>query len=113
MAYDFRLHVTEPATSQSLSKPRLAIELRQPWLRLLLGINELVTHVVGVLVILGSIGLVEYAMHKAWPNHELILFDGLGVFQCKVAWLFDAAEVGIIIVFSWQSVITFKKALAK
>ena len=84
MAYDFRLHVTEPATSQSLSKPRLAIELRQPWLRLPLGINELVTHVVGVLVILGSIGLVEYAMHKAWPNHELILSMASVYFNAKL-----------------------------
>lgn len=96
-----------------LGRSELSKDLIHPWRRLLLGVNELCAHVVGVIVILASMWLIEFALHVAWPHRDLVLFEGLPYLECKVVWFFDAAEVGILISFGLRSVFTIQKALAK
>ena len=98
-------------TTGLLNDPELAKELKHPWRRLLLTSNELLVHFVGVLAILATMRALEFLMNLS-PT-EPVLFRGLGVFECKVIWFLDAAEVGIVVSYGYQSVVQFKKALSR
>jgi hypothetical protein len=60
--------VMEPGSSGQGGMDSLAKELRPPWRRLLLGTNELVTHLIGVLLILGSIWMSNSPCAKHGPT---------------------------------------------
>ena len=54
-----------------------------------------------------SIWGLERVIHSLWSGNEPILFRGMGVFEIHLAWLFNAADFGLISVFAVKSVVIF------
>jgi len=81
---------------------------KDAWLRLALALNELAAHLVATIAVLLSINLVELLI-KYLAHGDLVFFRGSGVFEFHAQWLFDAADLGLLIVLAVRIVYAFYK----
>jgi hypothetical protein len=102
----------DPEVVGVTAEPNLSEELRRPWRRLALAPNEFFTHVVGASIILGIMVFLQSVVFGAPTGQELIFFKGSRA-EFNGAWLFDAADVGLIGAFGWTGIAAFWKALRK
>jgi hypothetical protein len=82
-------------------------ELADAGWRAVLGIIDIASHAVVAAIMLVSIWCLEWAIHSLWSGSEPALFKGMGLFEIRLAWLFNAADIALIAVFSIKSVQIF------
>ena len=75
--------------------------------RALLGAADVATHATVAAIMIISIWALEQATHSLWSTGEPTLFKGMGRFEINLTWLFNAADVGLIVVFSLKSIKIF------
>jgi hypothetical protein len=66
----------------------------------------LASHQVGALVIIGGMQAIEFALTHGKPFK---VFEGLPI-EFQINWLFNASDIGVIIVFLFRGVVAMWKA---
>jgi hypothetical protein len=96
---------------QATPGPRLAYAAGEPsykdaWQRLSFALNEMCAHLVATAAVLASIKAIEFLI-KFLADGDLIFFRGAGPFEFHVKWLFDAADLGLLMVLTLRIVYVF------
>jgi hypothetical protein len=65
-----------------------------------MGMAELVQNALVAGIILLTIWGLDSSINFLWAGAEPTLFKGMGRFEIHLAWLFNAADIGLVVIFS-------------
>jgi hypothetical protein len=97
--------LTVPDDEKFLSK-QVRARVREVWRHRFIVSNVLASHLVGALVIVGGMQAIEFVLTHGKPFK---VFDGLPI-ELQINWLFNASDIGVIIVFLFRGVAAMWKA---
>jgi hypothetical protein len=85
-------------------------EITYAWGRGIIAINEIVVHALITLSVVVAIEAVDWIIRLMTGSDGLVFFKGAGPFEFKARWLFDAADIGLLVLVAIHGVATIYKA---
>jgi hypothetical protein len=89
--------------------PNFGTEILSAWQRLLLALNELVIHMVGALAVVASIEVMDWIIGLMTHQEGVMFFRSSKYFAFPARWMFDAADMGILLAILYRGVIVMWK----
>jgi hypothetical protein len=89
--------------------PNLGAEIFGAWQRLLLALNELVIHIIGALAVVASIEIMDWIVGLMTHQEGVTFFRNNPYLAFPARWMFDAADVGILLAILYRGVIVMWK----
>lgn len=79
------------------------------WQRGFLALNELIVHSLVTLAVVASIEVVEVVIKRMTGGQDLVFFRGADYFEFPARWLFDAADIGLLIALLVRGIIVIHR----